>query len=121
MRLTEKLVREALQQATPGPYRQGRGYGAVVSDSPEGIRVMGAEDREAYGGYLIAESISETNQPLVRLSWETARALLHEHETLAVIEELLAQAPPEADSEAKVQALSAIREWVRQRGRAIEG
>ena len=57
---------------TPGPWRRAVGeiavrYGAVVSDtSPNPPSEYDASELEAYGGYIIAESIAPQNIPIIR-------------------------------------------------------
>ena len=49
---------------TPGPWRVGETFGAIVADSPvSGIR--GSDNVEAYGGHLIAESVAQKNRALI--------------------------------------------------------
>jgi hypothetical protein len=50
---------------TPGPWREGKNYGSVVADHPIEGGIMGSDDVEAYGGYLIAESIARCNNPII--------------------------------------------------------
>ncbi|PPA72827.1 hypothetical protein C4E15_28090 [Achromobacter spanius] len=59
---------------TPGPWRIGKSYGAVVADVP----VNNGDDNdhvEAYGGHLIAESIAVCNRPLIAAAPELLEAL----------------------------------------------
>lgn len=49
---------------TPGPWRIGKNYGAVVADHPV-PELRGSDDVNAYGGHLIAESIALQNRPLI--------------------------------------------------------
>ena len=56
---------------TPGPWRIGKGYDAVVSDTPPNPRLsssLDAEEVAAYGGYIIAESITKNNKPLIAMA-----------------------------------------------------
>lgn len=59
---------------TPGPWRVGETFGAIVSDSPvSGIR--GSDNVEAYGGHLIAESVAQQNRALIAAAPELLAAL----------------------------------------------
>ncbi len=49
---------------TPGPWRVG-GMGSVVADSPIGIPWTDDENRRAYGGYLVCESVTAPNARLI--------------------------------------------------------
>ena len=53
---------------TPTPWRPGKGYGAVVADSPVQAGPQGADDVEFYGGHLICESASPGNIAFICLS-----------------------------------------------------
>ncbi len=59
---------------TPGPWRIGKSYGAVVADVPVD---SGCDNDhvEAYGGHLIAESIAVCNRPLIAAAPELLEAL----------------------------------------------
>lgn len=49
---------------TPGPWRIGKSYGAVVADHPvPGVR--GSDDVKAYGGHMVGESIANQNLALI--------------------------------------------------------
>jgi len=61
----------------PKPWRKGKDYGAVVSDELAPGSLAGAENREAYGGYLVAESIAAVNTPIIAAAPEML-ALLRE-------------------------------------------
>lgn len=61
---------------TPGPWRIGRDYGAVVADTPIQNGITGSNHVEAYGGHLIAESISDCNKPLIAAAPELLDALV---------------------------------------------
>lgn len=50
---------------TKGPWRIGKNYGGIVADHPIEGGVMGTEDVEAYGGYLIAETVAPCNKPII--------------------------------------------------------
>jgi len=56
----------AAHAATPGPWRESPSYvpyGSVVSDSPIGNISIDADDHvKAYGGYLVAESVTLENR-----------------------------------------------------------
>jgi len=62
---------------TPGPWRAAPGgrYGAVVSDVPVEGTVPSEGEREAYGGYLVAESIAPQDRPLIAVAPELLGAL----------------------------------------------
>lgn len=66
-------------QPTPTPYRVGKNGTSIVSDFAEGITIRGgtgADAIEAYGGNLIAESLSPGNaQFLVEAANFYARVL----------------------------------------------
>lgn len=59
---------------TPGPWRIGKNYGAVVADHPV-PELRGSDDVNAYGGHLIAESIALQNRPLIATAPELLEAL----------------------------------------------
>lgn len=60
---------------TPGPWRIGKSYGAVVADHPvPGVR--GSDDVKAYGGHMVGESIARQNLALIAAAPE----LLDAHE-----------------------------------------
>jgi hypothetical protein len=69
---------------TPGPYRPGRAYNSIVSDSKDGNAIFGVTDQEyqAYGGYLIAESISPNNIPILMASTEMFEVLSEVYELI---------------------------------------
>jgi len=60
---------------TQTKWRKGNGWGSVVSDvlPPDGLN--GSADVEAYGGYLIAESIAPSMIPLVAAAPEMREVL----------------------------------------------
>lgn len=83
------LLARAVDNATPGPWRDslvdGNRYRALVSDRPHPDRPngWGWEYQEGYGGYLVAESLTDqdrrllavmrnTSQHLPRLLWAVA-------------------------------------------------
>jgi hypothetical protein len=61
---------------TPGPWRAGKdNYGGIVADHPIEGGVMGTDDVEHYGGYLIAETVAPCNKPLIAAAPELLVAL----------------------------------------------
>lgn len=60
---------------TPGPWRIGRNYGAVVSDHPIESGIRGSDDVDGYGGHLIGESISQCNLAIIAAAPEMLAAL----------------------------------------------
>lgn len=70
---------------TPGPWRAGKHYGAIVADHPVEGQGMDARGVEAYGGQLIAESIAPCNRPIITAAPDMlgalhgAKALLQHH------------------------------------------
>lgn len=65
---------------TPGPWRVGKRYGGVVADKPPtsarfSDHYTAASEVEAYGGYLIAESIAPENRDLIAAAPELYEAL----------------------------------------------
>ena len=76
-----------MRQHTPGPWRMGKDFGAIVSDtSPNPERLSGRDGEElaAYGGYIIAESIAKANRPLIAMAPELLAACEDMHKILAV-------------------------------------
>lgn len=62
---------------TSGNWKPGKGYGAVVSDTT--VEEQDEETTTAYGGYLICESVSSYNRPIIATApelLEVARALI---------------------------------------------
>jgi hypothetical protein len=59
---------------TPGPWRLGKNYGAIVADVQTG-GPRGCGDVEAYGGHLVAESVASHNAGLIAASPELYEAL----------------------------------------------
>jgi len=59
---------------TPGPWRIGRNYGAVVADHPV-PEMSGSDHVEAYGGHMVGESIAPRNRQLIAAAPELAVAL----------------------------------------------
>lgn len=76
-------------KSTPGPWRRGKGYGAVVADSFIGTKDCNDKygTRAFYGGHLICESASPGN---IRLISEAPNLL-------AIAEDLLAFAIEERE------------------------
>ncbi|VFR32397.1 hypothetical protein BER2_1679 [plant metagenome] len=70
---TQKL-RELIAKATTGEWRQSIRPDAIVADTP--AKYAGDADRQAYGGYLIAESISAQNIALIAGAINALPALL---------------------------------------------
>ena len=50
---------------TPGPWTIGKAYGAVVAPTGENMNIGGSDDVQHYGGYLVGESISNCNKPII--------------------------------------------------------
>lgn len=78
LREAAAFMRERAEAATPGPWAVGHNYGATVSPSvtehPSTGGIGGADDIEAYGGYLIGESMTRANIAHVA-AWHPAVAL----------------------------------------------
>lgn len=49
---------------TPGPWAVGL-KGGVVADTPTNNHILGSDDVEYYGGYLICESVTLANARLI--------------------------------------------------------
>lgn len=60
---------------TPGPWRRGKAHQAVVSDVSNGLIGCTAEEVEAYGGYLVAESIAPDNIDIITAAPDMLAAL----------------------------------------------
>lgn len=60
---------------TQKQWRKGSGWGSVVSDVLPLDAVGGSEDVEAYGGYLIAESVAPSMLSLVAAAPEMREVL----------------------------------------------
>ena len=79
-----------MRRHTPGPWRIGKGaidYGAVVSDispNPRRLDAEKADEKAAYGGYIIAESITRNNKPLIAMAPEILEACEDAHQLLSV-------------------------------------
>jgi hypothetical protein len=56
-------------------WRKGNCWGSVVSDVLPGDAVPGSDAVEAYGGYLIAESVAPSMIPLISAAPEMLAAL----------------------------------------------
>ena len=69
--------------STPGLWRKGKGYYSIVSDVLPSDALRGSDEVEAYGGYLIAESVAPSNIPLIAAAPELRDAL---QDALRVIE-----------------------------------
>jgi hypothetical protein len=50
-----------MSERTPGPWRVGKPGGCIVADTPIDGGVPGTDHLEHYGGYLVAESMTEAN------------------------------------------------------------
>ena len=61
---------------TGGNWTKGKNYGAVVSDIDPTEFGQGHEDVEAYGGVLIAESITAQNAPIIAAAPKLLDALV---------------------------------------------
>lgn len=63
----------------PGPYRDtsapGAQYGHIVCDTPTGDEHSGHDEIAYYSGYLVAESVPETERPLLAAAPELLSAL----------------------------------------------
>ena len=80
-----------MRQHTPGPWRMGKDFGAVVSETspnPERLSSRDGEELAAYGGYVIAESIVPKNRPLIAMAPELLAACEDAHQLLSVCLEL---------------------------------
>lgn len=64
-----------MNKHTPGPWRDGKWGASVVSDTPIAGGINGSDAVESYGGYLIAESISECNKSLIVAAPELLESL----------------------------------------------
>lgn len=72
---------------TKGPWRKGKIAGAIVADYPPSMALFPApeyaeREREYYGGYLIAESISPENVSIICAApdmYEALKQLLDEN------------------------------------------
>ena len=76
-----------MRHHTPGPWRIGKGYDAVVSDTSPNPRRSSSLDTDeiaAYGGYIIAESITRNNKPLIAMAPEILAACEDAHQLLSV-------------------------------------
>jgi len=70
-----KEIEQRLNDATPGPYREGKSWFAIVSDH-QVSGITGSDDVEHYGGHLICESVALQNRPLLAHSWQDIKFLL---------------------------------------------
>lgn len=52
-----------MRKHTPGPWRIGTNAGAIVTDEP--LPGQGEDERQFYGGYLVAESVAAHDRPLI--------------------------------------------------------
>lgn len=59
MTIDIEQLRADMKAGTPGPWRHGKAYRSVVSDSLSGYD--DAENLRAYGGHLICESVQDHN------------------------------------------------------------
>lgn len=51
---------------TGGTWKKGKAFGSIVTDKYEGVEAAySPETLETYGGYVIAESVSERNMPIL--------------------------------------------------------
>lgn len=90
---------------TPGPWRIGKHYGAVVADHPV-PEISGSDHVEAYGGHMVGESIAPRNRALIAAAPELLEALqvvrrsvgwqVMHPETQALIDAAIAKASTEA-------------------------
>ena len=87
-----------MRQHTPGPWRIGKGaidYGAVVSDispNPRRLDAEKADEVAAYGGYVVAESITRNNKPLIAMAPGILAACEDAHQLLSTCRELQGEA-----------------------------
>lgn len=66
-----------LGQATPGPWRVGHNYGAVVTDVNHPGVWTDEDNRRGYGGYLVCESVhSAANACLIATAPELLETLV---------------------------------------------
>lgn len=65
-------IRARWAQATPGPWRQGKSYGAVVADGSNGE----PETDNAYGGKVVCESVGRNDAPFLANAWQDVAVLL---------------------------------------------
>jgi hypothetical protein len=73
------MIMEYEFKGTPGPWKKGKGYGSVVSSSLPDDKIMDRAElrhQEAYGGYLIAESIEDKNNALIAAAPDLLEALI---------------------------------------------
>ena len=63
------------QQHTLGPWRPGKDYGSIVTDSSEGIGQLDDGNLKFYGGNVIAETVAPCNMPLICAAPELLEAL----------------------------------------------
>ncbi len=67
---------------TPGPWRAGKDYGAIVANVPtDGPN--GADHVEAYGGYLVCESVARKNMPIIIAATDLLEAVKSARDVLA--------------------------------------
>ena len=71
---------------TPGPWRIGKNFGAVVAPTGKGITIGGAADIEHYGGFLVGESISDCNRPIVSQAPALAQSVIELLSLVTLIE-----------------------------------
>jgi len=72
---------------TPGDWQQGKIFGTVISNivPPGYITGTGRDNVEYYGGFLIGESITPYDMPIIAAAPNMLAAL---HETLGLLKEL---------------------------------
>jgi len=64
-----------MTEHTKGPWRRGKISQVIVSGCKNGLNIPGADNWGYYGGYLIAESVSKVNAPLIAAAPELLEAL----------------------------------------------
>ncbi len=58
-------LRALAQEATPGPWRDAKTMGAIVSDDPGAIQYRGEDNLCGYGGALVGESIERPDRAFI--------------------------------------------------------
>lgn len=64
-----------MSKHTPGPWREGARYGAIVADHPVEGMYQGADAVEYYGGHVVAESVAPCNRALIAAAPEMLEIL----------------------------------------------
>lgn len=73
-------IEARLDAATPGPWAHGKMAASIVSTAPEAEprQMIGEQEREYYGGILVAESAGIEDVELIRAAPDDVRYLLDE-------------------------------------------